>query len=978
MIKKTKLMLALAFILVMSSVLLITASAESLWDAKPTTAPVDYGYCLDWDGSKAVDTNIKWEIHNLGAADAPSYAIYYYIDDTVDSDNKLLSSQMNKEASVTADNNSYGYNSTAQEIYSKHPWYNAENPDIFKNIKTIVIGDNIEGFKNGAFAAMYTVTTIEMPASLVSMDGAAFKNMTALSSVYTRGVNEAETGFINLRNLTSINMNINYIFCGLKQATKYVWNENLTLTSTATKNSIGWQGFCNNTKLTSIDLPDVESLTSLGSYTFQGCSILKEITIPGSYTTINANVFSNCTVLEKINCEIGTAAFNFAEQYGYLPHLIELIPEATEATPTGYCLDWVSSAATSTNVKWELHNLGTADAPNYTLYFYIDKSVDSTNTLLSSQMNKDLNATNNVNGYGYGNEGVSVYSKHPWYDENTISLIKNIVIADGITGLKNGAFAGMTSVEKVEMPKTLTTINGAVFKGMTNLSSVYTRGVNEAEEGIINLENITEINFGGINYGFRGLAKVKQYIFNENVKDEGYAYKRISQAFFAGNTSLTSIDLSGVTNLETIRTQAFLNCSSLTEIRVSSTITSIQKDDAFSGCTSLKAIYAPVGSVVHSYAMSKGYETTHTIDVYGTVDSVENVHCATLTFDPEEKHATAVKVLESGWWEFDPYENADIRSFMTAYKDYAVSFTFEDNFSKIRSYHGIFNGFTKLESVCFAAGQRLVDWWGNGGIFSGCTALTTVYFGDETEIKAGVADFSGMGIWAEDKPAIFTKALFQNCTSLTEVILPSLNNTGYTNSSGTYVENDPIIYTTTFEGCTALRSLTVPSTFDAIESGAFSTCASLTTLNYSASIDLITGDTVTGTIGLVIYCDSEEYAKEVNAALKTADVPTSQAFAFYMPGMKSELYYSVRDKIKVTENDDGTTNTVNNGLRTIFSFNETAPEGYTLVEYGSLSATKDTWSGYTENFGGEESVLQLSENGEFITPSKIVKTPIYN
>ena len=243
MIKKTKLMLALAFILVMSSVLLITASAESLWDAKPTTAPVDYGYCLDWDGSKAVDTNIKWEIHNLGAADAPSYAIYYYIDDTVDSDNKLLSSQMNKEASVTADNNSYGYNSTAQEIYSKHPWYNAENPDIFKNIKTIVIGDNIEGFKNGAFAAMYTVTTIEMPASLVSMDGAAFKNMTALSSVYTRGVNEAETGVINLSNLTSINMNINYIFCGLKQATKYVWNENLTLTSTATKNSIGWQGF---------------------------------------------------------------------------------------------------------------------------------------------------------------------------------------------------------------------------------------------------------------------------------------------------------------------------------------------------------------------------------------------------------------------------------------------------------------------------------------------------------------------------------------------------------------------------------------------------------------------------------------------------------------------------------------------------------------------------------------------------------------
>ena len=50
--------------------------------------------------------------------------------------------------------------------------------------------------------------------------------------------------------------------------------------------------------LTSVTIP--EGVTSIGQYTFSGCSSLTSVTFPASVTSIGNNAFNDCTALKDI------------------------------------------------------------------------------------------------------------------------------------------------------------------------------------------------------------------------------------------------------------------------------------------------------------------------------------------------------------------------------------------------------------------------------------------------------------------------------------------------------------------------------------------------------------------------------------------------------------------------------------------------------------------------------------------------------
>ncbi|MBR3967385.1 MAG: leucine-rich repeat protein [Clostridia bacterium] len=311
------------------------------------------------------------------------------------------------------------------------------------------------------------------------------------------------------------------------------------------------------------------------------------------------------------------------------------------AACTGTC-----ATHTPTNVRWEVYSEGTNA---YALYLFIDDEAYAAaypegkykgNTVLYAYADKD-----NDKAHGYGWSGSGYGTKHSWTSLTGISAsyFKKIVIGDGITECRNGTFVGMSGVTTIEMPTSLVKFNGAVLKGCSKLTTVYTRG-QEPVLGTVNLSNLTTITT--TNYTFSACASVKQYIFGENTK-----MNNLSWACFLGNTALESLTIpEGVAQLNV---DSLTSCTSLKEVIFPTTLTKIYhqalknatalekitfKSDAtisydtsatdkagvisldvktsdnnynlnsFAGCTALTTIEAPVGSKPYEFAVKYGFE----------------------------------------------------------------------------------------------------------------------------------------------------------------------------------------------------------------------------------------------------------------------------------------------------------------------------------------------------------------------------------
>ena len=78
--------------------------------------------------------------------------------------------------------------------------------------------------------------------------------------------------------------------------------------------SIGDSAFKNCTELADITIPD--SVTSIGPGAFVGCSVLTSITIPDSVTSIENSTFYNCTGLTSITIPDSVTSIGFEAFYG--------------------------------------------------------------------------------------------------------------------------------------------------------------------------------------------------------------------------------------------------------------------------------------------------------------------------------------------------------------------------------------------------------------------------------------------------------------------------------------------------------------------------------------------------------------------------------------------------------------------------------------------------------------------------------------
>ncbi len=248
-----------------------------------------------------------------------------------------------------------------------------------------------------------------------------------------------------------------------------------------------------------------------------------------------------------------------------------------------------------------------------------------------------------------------------------------------------------------------------------------------------------------------------------------------------------------------------------------------------------------------------------------------------------------------------------------------------------------------------------------GGTFEGCTALKEVIF--VTDVDPIEATVDGADITAIGSNA------FKGCTSLTKIVLPdtvtSIAQNAFEGCTSLKYINIPVgvseIPASAFKGCTSLKDITIPAYVTSIGENAFEGCTALKNVNIEGSGVTFGADAFKGCSDVKVFC-SENDLDNITAVVGEY----GEAVALDTSAMKFSGF-----SVRVVDH---------NGLRSFFSFDESANEGsgFTLVEYGTLAAQSSVYDSYEESIGGERSIFSIEDGVVSTADDKLVKVAIYN
>ena len=168
-------------------------------------------------------------------------------------------------------------------------------------------GDNLHSY--GAFSDCSALTSIEIPASVETIEWGAFYRCTALQSVTFEKGSQLKTinGFLDCTSLTTIEIPASV------ETIKYSAFKGCTSLKTVTFEK-GTQlktfdGFAGCTSLTTIEIP--ASVETIEDDAFSRCTSLTTIEIPASVETIKDDAFYRCTSLQTVTFEKGSQLKTF-------------------------------------------------------------------------------------------------------------------------------------------------------------------------------------------------------------------------------------------------------------------------------------------------------------------------------------------------------------------------------------------------------------------------------------------------------------------------------------------------------------------------------------------------------------------------------------------------------------------------------------------------------------------------------------------
>ena len=185
------------------------------------------------------------------------------------------------------------------------------------HLVSIDIPDSVTRISSYAFSGCSSLTSIKIPKSVVLIDSSAFSS-SGLASITVDSRNleySSVDGVLFNKNKTQLvthpaGKGISYsIPNSVTSISSYAFSGCSSLTSVTIPNSVTSIGYCafeDCSSLTSVTIPD--GVTSIYSSTFSGCSSLTSVTIPNSVTSIGSDAFEDCSSLTSITIPDGVTS----------------------------------------------------------------------------------------------------------------------------------------------------------------------------------------------------------------------------------------------------------------------------------------------------------------------------------------------------------------------------------------------------------------------------------------------------------------------------------------------------------------------------------------------------------------------------------------------------------------------------------------------------------------------------------------------
>ncbi len=324
-----------------------------------------------------------------------------------------------------------------------------------ENLTEATIGNSVTSIGYDAFENCYSLTEITIPDSVTSIGNEAFLGCTSLTEV-TIGSGVTSIGvcaFLECTNLKTVN---NYSSLYIVKGDYYGdvayyadtvnWygkptgscGAELTYTFNAATGVLTISGSGNMTNYSSISsmpwysyrdlIKEVvisDSVTSIGNYAFYDCTSLSEVTIGSGVTSIGYRAFYSCNNLKTVNNYSNLYIVKGSESYGYAGYYADTVN--WYGKPTGSCgaeLTYTFNAATGV-----LTISGSGDMTNY-----------------------------------------SSSSSAPWNSYS--SLIKEVVLPNGITSIGDDAFNNCDSLTSITIPDSVTSIGDYAFYKCNSLTKI--------------------------------------------------------------------------------------------------------------------------------------------------------------------------------------------------------------------------------------------------------------------------------------------------------------------------------------------------------------------------------------------------------------------------------------------------------------------------------------------------------------------------